>query len=169
MAKCAACGTFILFGGERDGELRYCNAACRAEDVYRQIADALPDDLIEERVAGVHQGDCPKCNGPGPVDVHVSHTAWSALVMTGWASKVHLSCRGCARKSQAWAALQTGVIGWWGFPWGLIMTPVQIGRNLVGMVSGPNPLEPSEQLVKIIRRGTAQQVVERRGGDSESD
>lgn len=31
------------------------------------------------------------------------------------------------------------------------MTPVQLFRNFYGMVKGPDPLEPSEELHKIAR------------------
>jgi hypothetical protein len=42
-------------------------------------------------------------------------------------------------------------LGWWGFPWGLIMTPIQIGRNLYGMASPPDPSRPSAQFEKVLR------------------
>ena len=42
--------------------------------------------------------------------------------------------------------------GWWGFPFGLIMTPVQVMRNLAGIFGGPNPASPSPALEKLIRR-----------------
>jgi hypothetical protein len=160
MARCNACGTFILFGGASDGDYRYCNEKCQADDLLREAAKAIPEDYMQEQIQAVHAGECPKCGGSGPVDVHVSYTAWSALVMTGWKSQPQICCRGCARKSQAMAFLQTGVLGWWGFPWGLIMTPIQMGRNLIGMVTGPNPFEPSDTLEKIIRRSTAAQMIE---------
>ena len=47
-----------------------------------------------------------------------------------------ISCRRCGLKSQAAGAAFPLVLGWWGFPWGLVVTPVQIGRNIGGMTSG---------------------------------
>jgi hypothetical protein len=43
------------------------------------------------------------------------------------------------------------VAGWWGFPWGLLMTPVQITRNAWKLATPPNPAEPSPRLVQDAR------------------
>jgi hypothetical protein len=32
----------------------------------------VSDDELEREVRKVHQGNCPVCNGPGPVDVHTT-------------------------------------------------------------------------------------------------
>ena len=42
-------------------------------------------------------------------------------------------------------------LGWWGIPWGLIMTPVQVVRNVTGLISPPDPIEPSEKLKDFVR------------------
>lgn len=33
MAKCGYCGTTILFGGKKDGDLRFCNDECHAKRI----------------------------------------------------------------------------------------------------------------------------------------
>jgi hypothetical protein len=38
------------------------------------------------------------------------------------------------------------LLGWWGFPFGLILTPVQIIRNLWAIFCGPDPRYPSKAL-----------------------
>jgi len=52
-------------------------------------------------------------------------------------------------------------LGWWGFPWGLLLTPIQIGRNVFGMVRPPEPSKASSQLEKIVRMTLASQAVQR--------
>ena len=47
------------------------------------------------------------------------------------------------------------LFGWWGFPWGLCLTPVQIFRNGMGLVRGPDDGQPSQQLGKLVRLGIA--------------
>ena len=42
-------------------------------------------------------------------------------------------------------------LGWRGFPWGLILTPVQITRNIIGMCAGPDPSRPSAELRKFVQ------------------
>jgi hypothetical protein len=46
-------------------------------------------------------------------------------------------------------------LGWWGFPWGLLLTPIQIGRNLYGIANPPDPSKPSAQFEKIVRMNIA--------------
>ena len=155
---CATCGTMILFGGEKLGGRRYCNAKCLEAGRVTQAADRVPDDIVDETAAALHRGPCPVCQGPGPVDLHVSHTAWSAVVMTSWNSKVQLCCQSCGRAARLKAIAFTGVLGWWGFPWGLIAAPVQIVRNLAG---GQNPSRPSAELRDLARREVAARVLHR--------
>lgn len=158
---CASCGGVILFGGERANGRRYCNEQCREAGRVLDIADQVPDELVAEATAALHEGPCPNCGGPGPVDVHTAHTAWSAVVMTGWKSSPQLCCRRCGRAAKLKAIAFTGALGWWGIPWGLIATPVQVGRNLVGLVGGPDPARPSRQLENIARMEVAGRAAQR--------
>lgn len=168
MAACDSCGTTILFGGVRDGDRRYCNGRCHEQGVLIQVADRVPAALIQSQVDAVHQGQCPRCGRPGPIDVHLSYRVYSVLVMTSWNSRQHLCCRSCAIKSQLGDVLFCAVLGWWGFPWGLLVTPVQIVRNLVNIGKAPDPSMPSDRLEKIVRVRVAAELVNRANGDAES-
>jgi hypothetical protein len=132
MATCDHCGTFILFGGKRLGGLRFCSDACLQKGSYRsaaqQLAQQVPEELVQQQVLAVHQGVCPKCGREGPIDVHVSHRVWSAIHLTSWKSRQHVSCRACAVKAQCGDALFSLLFGWWGFPFGLVLTPVHAAR-----------------------------------------
>ena len=146
MATCAACGTSILFGGVKDGDLRFCNGKCQAKGHLVRIARSIPPDVIAQQTSTIYHGQCPKCHGPGPVDVHTSYRIWSALILTSWQSRPHISCKSCGRKSQIGDAFFSLVFGWWGFPWGLVITPVQIGRNVAGLFSRRGEHQPSKEL-----------------------
>jgi hypothetical protein len=158
MAKCDYCNSTIIFGGKSDANGRFCNQKCQARGALLAISRQIPESSIQQEVWKVHQGACPKCNGSGPVDVHVSHKVWSALVLTQWSSTPQVSCRSCGMKSQLTGTAFSLVLGWWGFPWGLLFTPVQTARNIAGMVSPPEPSKPSPQLEKIIRMAIAAQA-----------
>jgi hypothetical protein len=151
MAKCDSCGSTILFGGKQQGDLRFCNDRCRQRGVLLAASRQVPDNIVQQQVWSVHQGLCPKCGGNGPVDVHVSYRIWSALFLTTWASRPQVSCRSCGVKRQMGDALFSVVLGWWGIPWGLLFTPVQVGRNIVALAKGPDPGKPSAQLEKMVR------------------
>lgn len=151
MQKCDYCGSSIIMGGVRRANQRFCNNKC-AQNAYILTASRnVPQADIDRKVEEVWRGNCPKCRGLGPVDVHKFHQAWSALVLTRWSSRQQLSCRSCASKRQLGATLFSLVFGWWGIPWGLVLTPVQITRNIIGMASGPNASQPSPDLRRTIQ------------------
>lgn len=162
MAKCAYCNTTILFGGTKRGERRFCNAKCEQGGLLADLADQLPEEAVGRYIAEVHEGGCPRCHGPGPVDVHTSYRVWSALLLTSWASRPVVSCTGCGRKRKAGDAFFSLFLGWWGFPWGLIVTPIQVGRNVVGLFQTPDPATPSPALAQVARMELAAKVVEAR-------
>jgi hypothetical protein len=162
MAQCAYCGTGIIFGGKRQGNLRYCNALCAARANLLAFSHQVPDSVINEQLQKVHQGHCPKCGGPGPVEVHTSYRVWSAVILTNWNSYQQISCRSCALKRQLGSTAFCFFLGWWGFPWGLVMTPVQIVRNLSAAMSTPDTLRPSDKLERMIRINIASQIAANR-------
>lgn len=161
MASCDYCGTFILFGGAREDDQRFCNEECRQRGLLMNLADEIPDDVVGRHVDDLHQGDCPSCGGPGPVDVHTSYVVWSALVLTSWHSRPKVCCRSCGVKSKLIGTVISGLFGWWGFPWGLIVTPVQICRNLGGLLSAPDPDVPSDQLENVVKVQLAEHYADR--------
>ncbi len=168
MAKCDTCGTTILFGGFRENGFRFCSKKCQQNGHLAKVAIQIPDDLIAEHVEELHGGNCPKCGGPGPVDVHTSHVVISAVVMTTWKSRPEICCRSCGVKAKLSGAAISAVAGWWGFPWGILATPIQIGRNLSGVFSSPDPSQPSAQLEKFVRANIAAQFLESKRREGES-
>src|SRR5262249_41077293 len=124
------------------------------------VAQQLPSDVVEQQVAKVHQGACPKCGGRGPVDIHTVYKVWSALVLTSWLNTPQLSSRSCAKRSQTGGALFSLLLGWWGFLWGLVMTPVQITRNSIAICGGPDPASPSTKLNKFVKVNLAAKLAQ---------
>jgi hypothetical protein len=159
MAKCANCGRTIAFGGIKDGEHRFCGKPCRDRAYLNEVSIQLPDGFVMEKVHEVHSGACGKCGGAGPVDMHTSHSVWSALFITRWAYKTELCCSPCGRKAKLRAAAFSGLLGWWGFPWGILITPAQIIRNVSGLLARQDPLRPSDQLVQLVRTNLSAQLI----------
>ena len=168
MPKCSGCGQFILFGGVRGAGRRYCNATCATKELLQLAAEKLPKELVAESVRKVHEGDCPTCGARGPVDIHVSHSAVSLLVVTRWQSIPQLCCRRCGFKAQVKRLMVSTTFGWWGFPWGILITPFQIIRNIVGIVRPPDPSTPSQELIDCIRLRMATEVITTPRPDNES-
>lgn len=169
MAKCDYCGTTILWGATRDEDLVFCGSNCHQNGCLLRLADQAGEDVLKKQILTVYEGLCPKCSGPGPVDVHTAYKVWSALVMTRWKSCPQISCRACGNKARAFSAFASMLVGWWGFPWGLIMTPIQIGRNITGMF-GRTDTGPSPQLDRMIRLLLAARFVKSAGAqDSDGE
>ena len=146
MKKCEVCGALILFGPVRSGKHAYCSYECRDSGDFAQETRLVDDDSADAVALKINIGNCSKCGGPGPVDVQFSHTVWSAFFVTSYKSTPEVCCGKCGRMSKLKAILFSFGLGWWGFPFGLIITPVQIGRNLVGMFWGPVQGAPSPDL-----------------------
>lgn len=151
MASCAHCNSTILFGGTSVGTQRFCNDTCAAYSQVITRAAQIPESQVLQAAYRAYGGPCPKCQGTGPIDVFTSHTIWSALYITSWKSQPQMSCRACAVKSQSLALVSSLVLGWWGFPWGLIMTPVQVIRNIRGLFKSPSSTGPSSDLLSAVR------------------
>ena len=158
MARCDYCGARTVVFPVRDGDKRYCNARCHDRGRLRAVADTLPPEWLAQRVAAVHQGACPKCGGPGPTDLYTSHTVWSAIYVTRWRSIPKICCHACGSRAQIRALLQSLLLGWWGLPWGLLMTPATIGHNIWELCRPPDPSKPSSKLEKLLRLSAAAEV-----------
>ncbi|MFC1523347.1 hypothetical protein ACFL6N_01015 [Thermodesulfobacteriota bacterium] len=169
MAQCAYCGTTIIFGGKKEGDFCFCNDKCLENGVVIVVAQELPREAVEEAIIEVHQGWCPQCGGPGPVDVHMSHTVYSLLLITNWSSTPNIYCRGCGRKSQARALVFSLFLGWWGFPWGFIFSPIQVVKNVIGILGGPKAGEPSGELEHMVRMMIAADAIENNQAEETSD
>jgi len=150
MPKCGFCGTTIVIGGVRSGDQRFCNGKCQHNAHIVKLGNLVPTDLLEARMQEVFRGNCPKCQGRGPVDVHNFYEVFSLVFATRWSTSQRLSCRSCGVKRQLGALVFTLCFGWWGFPSGLILTPIQAVRNIVAMCGGPDPSHPSAALKKLV-------------------
>jgi hypothetical protein len=117
MARCGYCGETIVFGGVTAGDLRFCNNKCLEKARVAASRAPIPDEAVADLARQIHAGPCPRCQGAGPVDVHMAYWVWSALAFTRWGNRQQVSCRGCAVKTQAGRLALSAVFGWWGFPW----------------------------------------------------
>lgn len=158
MAKCSSCSKTIIFGGKKSGEYRFCNDTCAAYAPVLHTADELPDEEVHKVTSIIHQGDCPKCSKQnGPVDVHTSHHIWSAILISSYKDVPEVTCKSCATKRQLLAFTGALIFGWWGFPHGIVGTPIQLFKNIKGMLGGPSSSQPSENLKRMVRINMAEE------------
>lgn len=164
MAKCAHCGKFMI-GGKKQGSLRFCNEACYQKGFLVPLAEYADPDEVEDRLRETHEQNCPVCSGPGPVDVYTSYTAWSILVMTSWQDHPQFSCARCGRKAIRRGLAVTSLFGWWGFPFGLIVTPWQLINGVRSLAKARDSSQPSEQLQELIKLQFASELQAQAGAE----
>jgi hypothetical protein len=157
VARCHYCKSIILFGGVTQGGARYCNENCSQWGGLISAAQQLPEDLVAEHLSAVHQGNCPKCGESGPVDFHTSYVVWSAIAITTWKTRPLVCCRRCGFRSKLDGVFFSGFAGWWSLH-GIIITPIMILSNIVGMIVSPNPATPSAKLEQFVRVNLAAQI-----------
>lgn len=127
--RCACCGTGIAFGGRQVAGRDFCSDRCARHAWAVHAAQHVSLDEARSLAARIHAGPCPHCRARAPVDLHVGHRIWSALAVSCWQSVSQVCCRACGRRHLRRSLLISALFGWWG-PRGLLMTPVQLLRNL---------------------------------------
>jgi hypothetical protein len=157
--RCAYCDTRIFFGGTREGQFTFCSQACRQAGIRLAVSRQAPDGVVNERLWAAFHGTCPKCGGRGPVDVHTSHRVYSMLIATSWSSRVAVVCTPCGRNAKVRDALLSFALGWWALPWGIVMTPIQCGRNIAGLLERPDDTRPSKHLERVVRLSLAEELL----------
>lgn len=73
---------------------------------------------------------CPICKSTSQrLNGTISHKLYSIILFTTTRKEVTIACPNCLDEKNNNAALSNFTIGWWSFPFGLIMTPVYMYRD----------------------------------------
>lgn len=151
MGDCNSCGKFVLFGGRKVDGYRYCGSDCARSHSLLRAAERVPHSTLQQYVEQWRNGPCPRCKRQvAPVDVHSWHRVHSFILMTQWSTRRSVCCRKCGRRDQILGTVYSATLGWWGFPWGLLVTPVQIARN-VAAIFRRDPVRPTAEFERIVR------------------
>jgi len=160
MSSCSQCGKSTLFDDRKLDGHHYCSAACAKYHPLVQASDCVPPDVLQRHVAQWRKVACPRCKRQdGTLDVYEHHRVHSMILMTLWSTRRSLCCRRCGRRDQFMSVLYSATLGWWGFPWGLLMTPVQIIRNIAGLCRRASE-QPSAAFERVVRRQLAHRQLE---------
>ena len=155
MGRCEQCGRFILFGGRTFEGLRFCSEKCL--DFFESLEyQSLTLEEATEIAYLIHGGPCPRCGRNAKVDIHTSHRIWSVLYFTIFRSYPVVSCRLCGVIEKLKGVISCFFLGWWSIPVGVIVTPIYVIRNMVGILTASTPPYPSEALVDTVLAGNYQ-------------
>jgi len=87
--------------------------------------------------------------------VHAWHRVHSLVLYTQWSTKRSVCCRRCGRRNQVVGTLYSVTLGWWGFPWGIFVTPIQIARN-VSAICRRQPVRATAEFERVVRMQLAE-------------
>jgi hypothetical protein len=164
MAHCDHCGVSFRGMSIANGRYRFCNGVCAEKGAVLRKLDRVDVGVINEHIARAQAGPCAECAANAKVDMYYSYRAHSVLVYTSWKKRTHFCCRSCGRRHQISSIAYCMCLGWWGVPFGLVITPWQIAMNLGALLRNSNG--PSNELQRIIRLNLAAALAlqERRRG-----
>jgi len=155
---CATCKKSILFGGERAGSRRYCSKKCFKADALGRLGDSIPESRVDEVAKQLRVSLCRSCHRQNDVEIFKSYLVYSVVILTSWREKPALSCRSCARKRQTKDLIASFLLGWWGIPFGLIVTPIIVVMNGLAMTRNPLNAPPSRALRDYARLVAAHEL-----------
>ncbi|SFK97047.1 hypothetical protein SAMN04487938_2714 [Lysobacter sp. cf310] len=159
---CDRCGKSCGVATVHDGGQTFCGPACREHMRIMEAAADYDDDAVHRHAQTLQHGPCPHCQRQGsPIEVRRSYHVWSALFITRWGTTSKVRCRACGIRANLLDAGYSATLGWWGFPFGLLMTPVQILRNLGEMVMRDRARPPSPELLEFARADLGLQALRR--------
>jgi len=158
---CDNCGKHAGRNAIRDAGQKFCSRTCwRAARLNEAAVDVREED-VQRLARDIRDGRCPRCGRrSSPVEVRQARWVWSALFLTRWGTTASTCCKSCGDTDQLVALLKCLALGWWGFPWGLLITPVQMLANIVGLLQRRDPPSPTHALVEVARMKLAAQLLD---------
>jgi hypothetical protein len=156
--QCDYCGSSARFSYVSDDGQRFCNQTCLRDARLMEEAEDIDLLDIEKHALEIRNSDCPVCKRQnGIVEVRWKYRVWSAFYITRWTKTKSVCCKSCGRKQNSSSIAFSAFLGWWGVPWGIIITPAQIISNIVEMFRSDDRSAPSADLLLAARLNLANQ------------
>lgn len=156
---CDYCRQSTLLSSVKDAGQTFCSSECLQMARLMEAAVDLDPNDIPARALAIRNGPCPRCGRRGsPVEVRRAYWIWSAVVFTRWGTSAKLCCKGCGNDENLRSMGSSFVLGWWGFPWGILRTPVQVIANVVAIFRR-DPEMPSDELMEAARLELAAELL----------
>ncbi|HEU5291277.1 MAG TPA: hypothetical protein VFU05_11570 [Cyclobacteriaceae bacterium] len=97
----------------------------------------------------IRQLPCPVCQRTTqPLNGTILYTVKSFVILTYSRRKPIIACPDCLNKKNNLAIVTTALLGWWGFPWGLINSPQYIYKNVMAKKHNKTR-QPNEVLLSL--------------------
>ncbi len=147
--ECDYCGKSLrLLGSVKDGGQKFCSNDCLRTSRLMEAAVDIPEKDIQEFAYSLRRGPCPNCREKKrDIEIRKYYWVWSAAIFTQWGVSTKVCCKTCGVKANLASILGCVALGWWGIPWGILMTPVQVLRNLSELLRRIDKNKPSDELL----------------------
>jgi hypothetical protein len=161
--ECDFCGSSARFSAILDEGQRFCSKSCLRNARLLEVAEDISAEEIQGHAWRIKNSPCPECQqSSSKTEVPKYYRVWSAIVLTEWTKRTHICCHSCARKTNFGSLVFCSLFGWWGVPWGVIITPAQIVANISEMLSPKADPAPSEELLQAAKLQLAAKLYKRR-------
>ncbi|MDB5013454.1 MAG: hypothetical protein JWQ25_1656 [Daejeonella sp.] len=107
--------------------------------------EEMDDNKFVEYTELIRRLPCPVCKSTNEkLNATITSSVVSFLIMTTYKKELKIACPDCLDKQNNRAMIKSALLGWWGFPWGIIRTPQALLFNnkmkRQNRVSEPNDL-----------------------------
>jgi endogenous inhibitor of DNA gyrase (YacG/DUF329 family) len=158
LAKCTACGSRIIAGGETYLNRPFCSADCVTNFQVALTNELVPAELVDRHIQEVFAAPCPVCGRDGGIDLYSATKVSAFLIFFQIDSQQRVSCAGCGRKNRLLAALHCLFLGWWG-PKAAFCNLFVLPANLLAAAFIRTPKEPSAALRRFVKARLAETLV----------
>lgn len=135
-----------------DAGQRFCSQRCLRNARLLEKAVAFSQTEIYSHAHNIKHSACPICSQHNTkVEVRHAYRIWSAGVVSNWSEHTRVCCLACGRRANLKSIGFCLMRGWWGLPWGLLITPMQILANCLEMFKSRTTDMPSEELLQAAR------------------
>jgi hypothetical protein len=97
-----------------------------SDDVLRGIdvqLNGVSEKALLDYAELLRKQPCPVCNATTEkLNATLAATVMSFIIMTNYKKELKIACPTCLDKQNNKAMLTSGLLGWWGIPWGIVRT-----------------------------------------------
>ncbi len=138
-------------------ELRTRGLAETAEKAIEVQFRAVTEAGIADYCALLQALPCPVCRSTAqPLNATCTSKVMSFLVVTMWKKQLAIACPTCLDKLNRDARTTSALLGWWGFPWGVLRTVQALVAN--GKMLKNNHSPYPNDLLKAFVAGNAGRI-----------
>jgi hypothetical protein len=138
-------------------ELSTRGLAATVEKAIEVQFKVVSEEGISEYCKLLQAQPCPICRSTAqPLNATLTSKVMSFLVLTTWKKQFAIACPACLDKLNRDASTTSALLGWWGFPWGIIRTIQALISN--GKMAKTNHASYPNHLLKSFVVGNAGRI-----------